>query len=61
MHLDAVRIMCALALQVVMTMETRDQTGGYLHAEYPEDSELVYVKIPDKLHTVFKFLLSWYL
>ena len=51
---DAVKIMCALCLQLDMTMETRDQAGGYLHAEYPDDEEPVYVRIPDHLHVILK-------
>jgi len=37
-----------------MDMETRDQVGGYLHAEYPDDKEPVYVRIPDHLDRVLK-------
>ncbi len=51
---DAVKIMCALCLQLDMTMETRDQAGGYLHAEYPEDEEPVYVRVPDHLDSILK-------
>ena len=51
---DAVKIMCGLCLQLDMTMETRDQAGGYLHAEYPDDEEPVYVRVPDHLDSILK-------
>ena len=51
---DAVKIMCSLCLQLDMSMETRDQAGGYLHAVYPEDAEPVYVRRPDHLDTILK-------
>ena len=33
-------------------METRDQAGGYLHAEYPDEAEPVYVRVPDYLDEI---------
>ena len=35
-------------------METRDQAGGYLHAEYPDDEEPVYVRMSDHLNVLLK-------
>ena len=35
-----------------MSMETRDQAGGYLHAEYPDDAEPVYVRVPGYLNEI---------
>ena len=49
---DAVKIMCSMCLQLDMSMETRDQAGGYLHAVYPEDADPVYVRIPDYLNEI---------
>ena len=49
---DAVKIMCSMCLQLDMSMETRDQAGGYLHAEYPDDAEPVYVRVPDYLDEI---------
>ena len=51
---DAVKIMCAMCLQMDMSMETRDQAGGYLHAEYPEEEVPVYVRVPDHLDSILK-------
>ena len=49
---DAVKIMCSMSLQLDMSMETRDQAGGYLHAEYPDDVEPLYVRVPDYLNEI---------
>ena len=49
---DAVKIMCSMCLQLDMSMEERYQAGGYLHAEYPDDAEPVYVRVPDYLNEI---------
>ena len=51
---DAVKIMCSMCLQLDMTMETRDQAEGYLHAVYPDDAEPVYVRAPQYLDKILK-------
>jgi len=49
---DAVKIMCSMCLQLDMSMEERCQAGGYLHAEYSDDAEPVYVRVPDYLNEI---------
>ena len=46
---DAVKIMCSLCLQLDMTMETRDQAGGYLHVVHLDNAEPIYARAPQYL------------